>query len=557
MVKDDGATAQSRDWLVCAGAGSLHPTHNYRIFWQVNSGSVASTHSARRSASGPAVVLAIAAAAFLAQMLTTARYGYFRDELYYLDCARHLAWGYVDQPPLIALIAWVERHLTGDSLYSLRFLPALAGAFTVWLAGRLARFMGAGIFGKAIAALAVLVAPGFLLFFHLLTMNAFEPLFWTGAAYLVVRIVQTENQRLWLWFGVLAGIGILNKWSILFFGAGVFLGLVLTRERRALTQKWIWLGFAIAMVIWLPNVVWNVRHGWPFLELMANVRSSGRDVTHGPAAFLLDQAMFMHFFTAPLWIAGVWWFFFGREHPQEARGRYRVVGWTYLFVLVVFIVAKGKSYYLWPVYPMLFAAGGVVVEQWTANRARVLRPVWLAALILGGALLAPMELPVMSPEGFIRYRQTMHLAPPALEHQRTGPLQQQIYADMFGWDEMVREIGHAYAMLPADIRSKTAIVAQSFGEAGAVDFFGPKYGLPEAISGHQTYWFWGPRNYTGESLLFAGDSAQRVQQLCKNVEVVGHVYHPYSREDEHFDIYWCHPLKWDLQEVWPHAKHFD
>lgn len=318
------------------------------------------------------------------------------------------------------------------------------------------------------------------------------------------------------------------------------------------------MGFGISFVIWLPNIFWNIQHHWPFFELMENVRTSGRDITRSPIPFLIDQALSMHPLTAPLWIAGTWWLFFGRADTDgESRGRYRVLGWTYVVLLVFFIVGQGKNYYLWPVYPILFAAGGTVVEQWTWGRARFLRPIYVAAMILGGGLLAPMTLPVLSPEDFIRYQPALHLAPPEIEHQRTGPLHQQLYADMFGWDEMAREIGRAYSNLPPDIRGKTGIAARSFGEAGAVDFFGPKYGLPKAISGHQTYWFWGPRDYTGESLLFAGDSAERVRQLCKNVDMVGHVYHPYSREDEHFEVYWCHPLNGNLQEIWPHAKHFN
>jgi len=507
---------------------------------------------------GSLIVLGVAVAAFLAQMLTAARYGYFRDELYYLDCARHLAWGYVDQPPLIALIAWMERHVTGDSLYSLRLLPALAGGLTVWFAGRLARTFGAGVWGQFLAAFAVLIAPGNLLFFHLLTMNAFEPLFWTAAAYLVVRIIQTGNQKLWICFGLVSGIGILNKWSMLLFGFAVLAGLLLTRERRSLAHLWIWLGFAIAMLIWLPNVLWNIQHHWPFLELMQHVRSSGRDVTHSPIPFLIDQAFFMNLLTAPLWVAGVWWLFFGSESPSsKVRGRYRVLGWTYVALLVLFIVAKGKSYYLWPVYPMLFAAGGIAMDQWTWRGTRAIRVVYVVALVLSGALFAPFALPVLSPESFIRYQQTLHLAAPDVEHQPNGPLRQQVYADMFGWEEMTKEVAHAYFNLPYEVREKTAIAAGSYGEAGAIDFFGPKYGLPTAISGHQTYWFWGPRNYTGESLLLVGESAKHAQDVCINADVVGHVYHPYSRGDEHFDIYWCHPLKWNLQDIWPRAKHFN
>jgi hypothetical protein len=504
------------------------------------------------------IVFAIAVAAFLAQFLTATRYGIFRDELYYLDCARHLQWGYVDQPPLIAFLTWLERHISGDSLYSIRFLPALAGAATVWLSGRLARLLGADAFGQSLAALAVFVSPGFLAMFHILSMNAFEPLFWTGAAYLVVRVIQTGNQRLWLWFGLLSGVGILNKWSMLFFGAGLAIGLVLTRERRALAHIWIWLGLAIAMLIWLPNVLWNIHNHWPFLELMANVRSSGRDVIRGPIPFLIDQAFSMNILSAPLWIAGIFWLFWGRDESAAGpRGRYRVLGWTYLFLAVFFIAGRGKSYYLFPVYPMLFAAGGVAFSHVTSRFARVARPAYAVALILVGLFFLPFALPVLSPQGFIRYQHAVHLAPSQFEHEPNGPLNQQIFADMFGWKEMVQETARAYWNLPADLRSKTAIAASDFGEAGAIDFFGPQFGLPNAISGHQTYWFWGPGSYTGESMLILGDSEGRARQLCENYDVVGHVSHPYSREDEHFDIYWCHPLRWNLQQLWPQAKHFN
>lgn len=499
-------------------------------------------------------VAIIAATAFLIQILTAARYGYFRDELYYIDCARHLAWGYVDQPPLIALITWIELHLTGASLHSLRFLPIISGTLTVWMAGRFARALGAGSIGQSFAALAVLISTGFLMMFHLLTMNAFEPLLWTAAAYIVVRIIQTGNEKLWLWFGVVAGIGILNKWSMLFFGTGVFLGIVLTAHRRLLASKWIWIGFAIAMLFWLPNVIWNVQHHWPFLELMRNVRSSGRDVTHSLLPFLLDQAVFMNLVTAPLWLAGAVWLFWGKG--QDQAGRYRILGWIYLFLLLFFVYGKGKSYYLWPIYPLMFAAGGVAIEQWTTH-ARLLRPIYFAIMVLGGALLLPLAIPVLSPEALIRYQDTLHLAPPAIEHQSNGPLRHQLFADMFGWDEMAKETAQAYSNLPPDVRAKTAIAGSNYGEAGAIDLFGPKYGLPAAISAHQTYWFWGPGNYTGESILLLGTSQADARAQCGTADVVGRVTHPYSREDEHFDIYWCHPLKLNLQQDWSLTKHFN
>jgi Dolichyl-phosphate-mannose-protein mannosyltransferase len=510
----------------------------------------------KRWTSGPAVVLYISVVTLLVQLLTAHLYGIFRDELYYIACSKHLAWGYVDQPPLIAAITWLERQVGGDSLPSLRFLPAMAGAVTAWLAGVMARRLGGGRFAQELAVLAVLVAPAYLVFFHLLTMNAFEPLIWTASAYVVMRVIQTGNHKLWLWFGLLAGIGLQNKYSMLLFGFGLFIGLLLTPERKAFRQPWIWLAFAAAMLIWLPNLWWNFRHNWPFLELMANVRSSGRDVALSPVAFILQQALFMHPLTAPIWVSGVWWLFFGRE--GNGRAPYRVLGWTYLVMLVTLIALHGKIYYLAAAYPMLFAAGGVGYERWMNTlRMRWPKPAYVAALIAGGAFMAPVFLPVLPPETFIWYETKFHLVPSLIENQPLGPLQQQLYADMFGWEEMAREVARAYHSMPADIRAKTAIGAGSYGSAGAVDFFGPKYGLPPAISGHQSYWFWGPRNYTGESILLLGERRRRAEELCENPpQVVGHVAHPYSRLDEHFDIYHCR-MKWNLQEIWPQAKHFN
>jgi 4-amino-4-deoxy-L-arabinose transferase-like glycosyltransferase len=500
------------------------------------------------------IVLGIAAVGLLLQLATTSRYGYFRDELYYLACSEHLSWGYVDQPPIIAFITWLERHLTGDSLLSLRFLPACAGALTIWLTGLLARRMGAGVYGQSVAALSTLIAGGLLAFFHLLTMNAFEILIWTAAAYVVLRIIQTGNERLWLWFGVLCGVGLENKWSILMFGFGIFFGIVFTEERRHLLRPGIWMGFAIAMLIWLPNIWWNVQHHWPFLELMSNIRRSGRDVSLNPLAFLGQQIIFMNPITAPVWISGAVWLLVGRD--SNGRRSSQVLGWCFATVTAVLMILHGKAYYLWPAFPLVFAGGAVAMERAFTSRAAWLKPIYMALMIACGIVFVPMTIPVLSPEAFMNYSQKLHLLPPAIENQPVGPLGSQLYADMFGWQEMAEQTAKAYNSLSPELREKTGIAASNYGDAGAIDFFGPKLGLPKAISGHQTYWFWGPRQYTGESLLLLGERPRRIAELCKESQVVGHVEHPYSRRDEHFDIYWCR-LNGDLQTIWPHAKHFN
>lgn len=548
---------------------------------QTNSFSVSrvtSAHPAGARVSGPTIVLGLATIGFLVQILTATHYGYQGDELYYLECARHLAFGYVDQPPLIAFIACLERHVTGDSLYSVRLLPAVAGGCTIWLAGRLARVLGANAFGQVLAALAVLIAPGFLDRFHVLTMNAFEPILWTGAAYIIVRIIQTGNQKLWLWFGLISGIGLLNKYSMGFFGVAVVIGLLLTRERRAFLQIWIWLGCGLAMLIWVPNLIWNFQHHWPFLELMRNLQASGRDFVR-PTQFLNDQVFGMNFLALPLWLAGAWWYFFGGERPGRVYARYRVLGWTWLFLLSFFVVMRGKSYYLFPFYPILFAAGGLAVEGWTSlSRLRSLRGCYVVALVASGVVLAPLTLPVLSVPGFVRYQHALHLIQPEIKRQRNGPFRQKIDALVFGWwkrssitrraspihqidfsymqgwNTMVRETAHAYRSLPREVRHRTAILTRNYSEAAAIDFFGPKYGLPHAISGNQTYWLWGPRGFTGESILLLGDNAEYARKICSNFRVVGEVAYPYSLVYEHFEIYWCHPLRWNLQQVWPRFK---
>ena len=250
---------------------------------------------------GGLVVLCAAVVKLVVHLYANRHYGYFTDELYFLACGRHLAWGYVDQPPLIALVARLSSLLWGESLPAVRLLPALAGVGKVFLTGLIARELGGGRFAQGLAALAVLLAPGFLGMDNLLTMNAFEPLFWLGCAYVVLRIVHTGNQKLWLWVGLPAGLALLNKHSMLIFGFGIVAGLVLTKERRCFRSPWIWLGGLLALLIFLPNLVWNIQHHFPFLELQANIRHDGRNVQLEPLTFFYQEMRSMLPLTLPIW----------------------------------------------------------------------------------------------------------------------------------------------------------------------------------------------------------------------------------------------------------------
>jgi hypothetical protein len=506
-----------------------------------------------RSSSGLAFVCYIAAAKLLLHLFTAGRYGFFGDELYYLACAEHLDWGYVDQPPLIALLAWFSRHVFGESLFALHILPAFAGAARVLLTGLLARELGARRFGMVLASLASACLGVSFVLEHLFSMNAFEPLLWMGCALLIIRIIKTGNEKLWLWFGVLAGIGLENKYSMAVFGFAVVLGLLLTPERKHLANKWLWLGGAIAFLIFLPNLLWNIRHHWPFFELMRNIRASGRDIELGPLAFLLQQIFVMSPVTFPVWLAGLLYFFFS---PNAKR--FRALGWTFLLTFLIFLLSKGKDYYVAPAYPMLFAAGGIAWENFI-DRTRLvwLKPAIVIALLVVTALLLPIGLPVLSVENFVRYQEKLPFKLPASERSHLEASLPHYYAWSFGWEEMVAAVARVYASLPPEERAKTAIVGNNFAESGAIDFFGPRYGLPKSIGVHQSYWLWGPRNYTGEIMIVLGDRPESLQRWCAQVEVAAELHNPYARPVENRPVLICRGLKEDFQSAWPRAKKWD
>jgi Dolichyl-phosphate-mannose-protein mannosyltransferase len=498
------------------------------------------------------VILGISFCKLVVHLYAGRHYGYFVDELYYLACSQHLDWGYVDQPPLIALITWIVRSLFGDSLPAIRFLPAVAGAAEVALTALIARELGGNRFAQGFAALAVLVAPGILASNNLLTMNPFEPLFWMGCAFLFIRIVKTGNQKLWIWFGILAGLGLENKYSMLMFGAGIVFGLLLTSHRSLLASPWLWIAGAIAFLIFLPNLLWNIQHHFPFLELQNNIRHSGRDVPLGPLAFFGQEILIMHPLTLPIWLAGLWFYFFSNSGKA-----FRPLGWTWVFVAVVIFTLSPRVYYLFPAFPLLFAAGAVIWETWLKRpQFSRLKLVWMALTVVTSTILAPLAIPVLPPEMYIRYTKALHLAPPTIETHRLGPLPQ-IFADQFGWEEMVATVARIYGNLPAEVRRKTAIFGQNYGQAGAIDLFGPKYGLPPAISGHQSYYLWGPRGYTGESVIVMAGHQEELESRFSSVQKVASVYHPYSMPYEHFDVFYCRGLKRPLNEIWSQVKNWD
>jgi len=502
-------------------------------------------------ASGTAIVVYVALARVALYFLSATHYGYFRDELYYLACGEHPAWGYVDQPPLIAWVAWLLQHTIGTSLWALRLPPAIAGIASIFLAARLARELAGGRWAMFLAALATLMAPVLLAFSHLFTMNAFDLLLWTAIAFLIARIAKSGNERLWLAIGALVGITILNKYAVVFWASGLIFGVCLTPLRESLRHRWFWIGCAVAAAIALPNFLWQWRHQFPFLQLMHNVRASGRDIVLPPLPYLGAQAQMLGYVAAILVLFGLL-FFFSRQ------GRtFRVLGWAYLVFLAEMVLLHGKMYYLAPVYPTMFAAGAVWIESATRREQwGWLKPALAMAMIIVSGIYLPTILPVLSVPNFLAYEDTMGIEQQKFEHARLGPLPQ-LYADMFGWEGMTRTVANFYHTLSSEEQKNTAIFANNYGEGGAIDFFGPKYGLPKAIGGHQNYWFWGPRGYTDASMIILGEGNERnMQQDCASYSVIGSGKDPLSRPDEWLPIYYCRGFKWNLQTFWPELKHW-
>jgi dolichyl-phosphate-mannose-protein mannosyltransferase len=495
---------------------------------------------------------ALMAATLLLHAATIGRYGYFRDELYYLASTDHLAWGYVEHPPLsIALLA-IVRALLGDSLPALRIVPALAGAATVFLTGLMARRLGGGRVAQGLAALACALAPVFLGIDRVYSMNAIDILIWSLAGWLLLRALDLGRARDWALLGLALGLGLLNKISVFWLGGGLLVGLLLTPCRRALLTPGPWLCGAIAAAMFAPHVIWEARNGWPTLEFMHNATAIKMAAT-SPVGFLVQQVLQMNPGAAPVWIAGL---VFGLSGRAGRAGR--VFAWIYLSVLIL-LLAQGRSRasYLAPAYPMLLALGGVAVERFSAPAARRwLRPA-LAALVTALAMvILPMALPVLPVEQFVRYQAALKLSPRTEERQAMGALPQD-YADMFGWDQMTALVAEAYRRLTPEERKRCKVFGQNYGEAGAIDVLGRRYGLPHAISGHNSYWLWGPGKGDWDVLIVIGGDRADNAVFFDDITVVGQTRSPWSMPYERgLDVSIARKPKISARAAWPRLKNF-
>lgn len=492
--------------------------------------------------------LVLGGVTLLVHLIFNAGYGIFRDEMYFIVCGRHLAWGYVDQPPLIPLLAAWSYALAGDWLVGFRLIPALAMAATVAMAAEFARTIGGGRFAQWLAGLCVLAAAQFLAIGLLFTTDTFQTMGWLGCVWCLVRIEQSKDERWWLAFGAIAGATLLGKYMIAFFLVALAVGLLTTPMRRSLSKPWVYAGGLIAAAMILPNLMWQQAHGWPFLEL-GKAAEGGKNVALSPLGFLAQQILIIGPLAAPVWVAGLW-----ASVRRPKYQSFRAVAIAYALLMAFFVVNHGKAYYLSSIYPILFPIGAAAIEGWL--KQTVWRAAIVGAVVLGGLITAPIAIPVFSEQGTIRYQAALGLSASSTAGETTAQAAlPQHMADMHGWPQFAAQIAAVYHSLPPQDRAKAVFVGNNYGEAAAIDIYGTRLGMPPAISGHNNYWLWGPRGHDGSVVIEIGGTREHVLEAFHSVELAGWTDMPYAMPYEtHQPIWIKRGLKWPISEVWPKKK---
>jgi hypothetical protein len=493
-----------------------------------------------RTSSDTSALVCIALATVAIHLLTGGRYGFHRDELATLDDARHLAWGYVAYPPVTPFFGRVALTLFGTSLAGFRFFAALAQAVAVLLTGLMAGELGGRRGAQLVAATAAV--PFALAGGALMQYVSFDYLFWVLTAYFVIRLLKTEDPRWWLAIGATLGLGMMTKYTMGFFVIGIAAAVVATNAPRHLASKWLWAGVALSIVIFLPNLVWQANHHFVSLDFLRHIHE--RDIRWGRTKDFLPDQLKLTLFAIPLWLAGLYYFLFA-----ASGRRFRMLGWMYVVPLLLFVVAKGRGYYLAAAYPMLFAAGSVWGEQWLPSLrdswASAVRVVAWTALLLNIAFAIAFTLPI-APVNSAWWKRAVKV--------------QGDFREELGWPELVQTVAQIRDSLPAQDRTHLAILAGNYGEAGAIDLYGPRYGLPAAISGINSFWARGYGDPPPETLIVLGISRSFLDRNFSSCELAGHTPNPYGIENEetsdHPDIYVCRGLKHSWPEFWSSSQYY-
>jgi 4-amino-4-deoxy-L-arabinose transferase-like glycosyltransferase len=467
------------------------------------------------------------------------RYDFFRDELYFIACGRHPQLGYVDQPPIVPLLAAASQAF-GQHLFLMRSLTALAAAVTVWITMTLARLVGARDFGAALAGAAAAVAPMYLGLMTVLNTTAFEPFCWTLLAYVTLRAL--AEPRFFLWAGVIIGIDLEVKYELPIYLVPLIVALLVTGHARALRRWQVLAGAALATVIAAPSLMWQLSHHLPFLQMLRSQALGGKNVIMSPLAFAKQQVMVMNPLFAPVWLAGVIAPFVDARW-QKAR----FFSLAFVLAFVTMLLLHAKDYYVAPLYAVMFAVGGAALEAW-------LRPWWLrlsyvTIAVMASLIVSPTAMPILSPPSLVAYMHRMHLESRSQETMRQSVLPQ-TFADMHGWRELAARVTDAVAALPPEERAGTVILARNYGEAGALEFFG--HDLPPVLCGHNQYGLWATRGLMPTTLITLNREADQLHDNCREVQPLGKFGAPWALplEDDR-PIMLCRGLHPSLAELWP------
>jgi 4-amino-4-deoxy-L-arabinose transferase-like glycosyltransferase len=504
------------------------------------------TERGRASLRRAPVLWAVTLTVALVHLGLAGRYDIFRNELYFIICGRHPAWGYVDQPPLIPLLA-AATQLFGQSAWLLRLPAALSAVALVPLTAAIARALGGNATAGWVAGLAAALSPMLMALSTTLTTATLEPLAWTALSYCLLRALRDGERRFLYGAGVAAGLALQAKYGVVIWLLALLAGLVATPSRRLFRDPKFWRAALLALAIGCPSIIWQGLQGWPLLEVIRPA-VGGTNFTGTPLQFLIGQALEQNLLLAPLWLAGILAPLVG---PRLREARF--IALAYPIAAAIVIGAHGKNYYLAGAYPSLFAVGAVALERiprgWRAG--------WLALACAQSAVLAPVVLPILDPPVLARYLAATHLAPPPEEAAAVGAPLTQVFSDELGWRTLEAQVAAAYRGLPEAERGHTALVAADYGEAAALDFYGAADGLPPALSGQNQYFLWGIHGFDGDTLLMINGDPARFTRLCRSTEVVGTIGAPYVMPYENErPIILCRGLRRPLGEIWPAFRRY-
>lgn len=486
---------------------------------------------------------------FIVELITGMKYPVFRDEFYYLDCANHLSWGYVDHPSLSIFILFVWKSIFGSSLISIRLLPAVTGAILILLTGKLTESLGGSRSAQMLSAIAAASVPSYIAIANFYSMNVFDLLFWAMLFLILIKLINTQDQKLWLWFGLIAGLGLMNKISIAYFGAALFTAMLFTKERAWLKNKYFWLGGAISVTLFLPYIIWNIANDYATLEFIRNA-SNYKIAGIGPLDFFKEQVLQTNPLNFILWFPGLIALI-----VYKPLRKYRLFGFIYIFVYIILTVQKSKPYYLAQMYTILISAGAIAVTSFVEKRKIGFLRYTLGTLIVVFAMLiSPIIIPVLEPDGLVKYMDKIGLTVNTGENSKQGKLPQ-LLADRMGWSELTDKTASVYRSLDEIERKHTSIFAKNYGEAGAINYYGKPLGLPEVISGHNSHWLWGPMTDTIVVLIVVGSKKESFEDSFNSVEQIDVFNNQYSMPYEmNLPILVCRKPKAPIRELWLRSK---